>query len=153
MYWTDSVLVVSFPGDLHGKWTGGNGLGMRLVHWTVILGMRLVHWTVILGMRLVHWTVILGMRQALYLFYLHVLLDSLNGFLSLVFHELFSLFLLLLHHCLLLQQNINKEAAREVGYNISLAPEFGHISYWEMVEYPDLPSVPLVVLRSSPPRL
>ena len=62
MYWTDSVLVVSFPGDLHGKWTGENGLGMRLVHWTVILGMRLVHWTVILGMRLVHWTVILGMR-------------------------------------------------------------------------------------------
>ena len=62
--WTDSVLVVSFPGDLHAairRWTGGNGLGMSLVHWTVILGMSLVHLTVILGMSLVHWTVILGM--------------------------------------------------------------------------------------------
>ena len=74
-------------------------------------------------MRLVHWTVILGMRLVLCVHYLHVLLDSLNGFLSLVFHDIFSLFLLLLHHCLLLQENINEEIAREVGYNISLAPE------------------------------
>ena len=61
------------------------------------------------------WRLILGMRQVLYALYLHVLLDSLNGFLSLVFHELFSLFLLLLHDCLLLQKNRDGEGRVEMG--------------------------------------